>query len=120
VLAEAKPGSRPERARSLAALARTAWFGDWKGHVPPATLAASRALVRASIERLRSRHRSPAKDIAEIARCTRAFNTLDSRHNHFVATIEAEAIHEALCELAAACGIPGHVAAARIDDARKW
>jgi len=111
VVTGANPSPRPAKASSLAALARTAWFGDWKGHVPPAIVAESRTLVRASIEKLRSRDRSAAKDIAEIARCTRAFNTLDVRHDHFITTIEAEAIHEVLCELAAACGIADDVAA---------
>jgi hypothetical protein len=120
VAADAKPSPRPEKASSLGSLARTAWFGDWKGHVPPVIVAASRALVRASIQRLRSRQRSPAKDIAEIARSTRAFNTLDARYDHFITTIEAEAIHAVLCALGAACGIADDVAAACIDDAREW
>jgi hypothetical protein len=109
------------RARqTLGDLRRRPFFSSWSDRRPAAVVRASRALVRAAIDRLTElgpRARESAK-MKVFNDCVEAFNRLDEENGHFIETSEREDLCEQLEAIAHAGGL-GH-RADEVHAARDW
>jgi hypothetical protein len=83
-------------------------FSEWEGHVPDHHIAASRTLITHLVDEVLALGAAPPEGSVEAAvdRAVLAFNELDEGEGGpWIMTIEAEALAEALWEIADLAGI---------------
>lgn len=104
---ERRRGTAPE----LSALAKRKPFADWE----PTLRKRARDRIAALVAKLRDEPREAKRDLRAIASCARAFN-----RERDMGTLEAEALDQALLDIACAVGIDIDDYAAAIDAVRDW
>ncbi len=119
-LSEAPKASLPAKP-TLAKLRRTTWFASWRRQVPAPTIRAARAILGEAVEALGELATPPPaqKTLALLKKAMRAINTLE-RREHFITTIEAEDVVEALKAIAAAGGIDEQTFELKVDVLRDF
>ncbi len=104
------------RRPSFAVLARRKWFAAFRPGWSAKQVADALRVIQHTVARLSARERDTRRDLTELRAATYAFNRFTRR----IMTPDAEEIHEALCEIAAACNIDDTTAVETIDAARDW
>lgn len=94
-------------------------FASWKGHVKPAIVKESRALLVRCVDELVALgpQARKATKIAVFKKCIEGFNDLDTTHDRWIMTIEREDICEAFQDVVAAAGL---IEEALADRWRDW
>ncbi|MEJ7729932.1 MAG: hypothetical protein WKG00_11995 [Polyangiaceae bacterium] len=90
---------------------------SWEGHVAPERIAASRALLERAAKELAAlgAKATAAQQKKVLQRCVEGLNELDAAEGHFIQTLEAENLSEAIDALAA-----GTKLKQRVDVADAW
>ncbi len=112
----------PSRAKpTLAKLRRTTWFASWRRQVPAPTIRAARTILCEAVDAL-GELATPApaqKTLTLLKKAMRAMNALEHRE-HFITTVEAEDVVEALKAIAAAAGIDEQTFERKVDVLRDF
>ena len=118
----APPGPRKKKASAAGGVKKSADGAPlvgWEGHLSPKILSACRTILADAAEALRALEKETvAKRRAALGKCVERLNELDAAHDHFIGTLEAEELFDAVVRLGAGAGVGD--AADVVESRREW